>query len=196
MKRNKVDDTPEDSGGVRRKREKHWYNKEKVDPVCIFRTVSKLRDFTTVRRPDKNKFTLKEQYEHTKDNRFYKHIGDQYPLHMSLGHSTYCRIRTDEVYKGQPGEPIVEGTTFGRVIHGGNDSDSQSFFSRDTSDYEQLYNLDVLGVRDRGEDDELDVYTEFKENIVRKHDGRYEVIIPWKPGAKLDGTNKDQSRRR
>ena len=113
LKRNKVDDTPEDSGGVRRKREKHWYNKEKEDPVCIFRTVSKLRDFTTVRRPYKNKFTLKEQYEHTKDNRFYKHIGYEYPLHMSLGHSTYCRIRTDEVYKRQPGEPIVEGTTFG-----------------------------------------------------------------------------------
>ena len=74
---------------------------------------------------------------------------------MILGDSTYCRIRTEEVYKGQPGEPIVEGTTFGWVIHGGNDSDSQSFFSRDTSDYERLYNLDVLGVRDRGEDDGL-----------------------------------------
>ena len=90
----------------------------------------------------------------------------------------------------------MEGTTFGWVIHGGNDSDSQSFFSRDTSDYERLYNLDVLGVRDRGEDDELDVYTEFKENIVRKHDGRFGVNIPWIPGAKLDGINEEQSRRR
>ena len=45
-------------------------------------------------------------------------------------------------------------------------------------------------------DDELDVYTEFKENIVRKHDGRYEVNIPWIPEAKLDGTNEEQSRRR
>ena len=90
----------------------------------------------------------------------------------------------------------MEGTSFGWVIHGGNDSDSQSFFSRDTGDYERLYNLDVLGVRDRGEDDELDVYTEFKENIVRKHDGRFRVNIPWIPGAKLDGTNEEQSRRR
>ena len=55
----------------------------------------------------------------------------------------------------------MEGTTFGWVIHGGNGSDSQNFFSRDTSDYDRLYNLDILGVRDRGEDDELDVYTEF-----------------------------------
>ena len=77
-----------------------------------------------------------------------------------------------------------------------NNSDSQSFFNRDTSDYERLYDLDVLGVRDRGEDDELDVYTEFKENIVRKNDGRYEVNIPWIPGAELAGTNEEQSRRR
>ena len=63
---------------------------------------------------------------------------------MILGDSTYCQIRTEERYKGQPGEPIVEGTTFGWVIHRGNDSDNQSFFSRDISDYERLYNLDVL----------------------------------------------------
>ena len=126
-----------------------------------------------------------EQYEHTKDKRFYKQIGDEYPIHMILGDSAYCRIRTEEVYKGKPGEPIVEGTTFGWVIHGGKVSDSQSFFSRDTSS--------ALGVKDRGEDDELHVYTEFKENMVRKHDGRYQINIPWIPGAKPAGTNKEQS---
>ena len=93
--------------------------------------------------------------------RFYKQIGDEYPRHVIIGDSTYCRIKTEEVYKGQPGEPVVEGTTFCWVIHGGNFSDSQSFFSRVSSDYERLYSLDVLGVRDRGEDDEFDVYTEF-----------------------------------
>ena len=72
-------------------------------------TGTKLRDFTTIRRPDINK--LKEQYEHTKDKRFYKQIGDEYPIHVILGDSTYCRIRTEEVYKGQPGDPIVEGRT-------------------------------------------------------------------------------------
>ena len=100
---------------------------------------------------------------------------------MILGDSSYCRIRTEEVYKGQPGEPTVEGTTFGWVFYGGNDSDSQSFFSRESSDYERLYSLDILGVRDRGEDDELGVYTEFKENIVRKRDGGFEVNITWIP---------------
>ena len=78
----------------------------------------------------------------------------------------------------------MEETTSGWVIHGGNDSDSQSFFSTESSDNERLYNLDVLGVRDRGEDDELDVYMEFKETTVRKHDDKYEVNIPWIPGVK------------
>ena len=32
--------------------------------------------------------------------------------------------------------------------------------------------------------------------IVRKHDGRYEVNIPWIPGAKLDGSNEEKSGRR
>ena len=71
--------------------------------------------------------------------------------------------------------------------------DSKSFFSRKLSDYERLYSLDVLEVRDRGEDDKLDVYTEFKQNIVRDND---EVNIPWILGAKLDGTNEEQGRRR
>ena len=46
-------------------------------------TGTKLQDFTTVQRPDINK--LKEQYEHTKDKRFYKQIGDEYPIHVILG---------------------------------------------------------------------------------------------------------------
>ena len=41
-------------------------------------TGTKLRDLTTVRRPDIN--LLKEQYEHTKDQRFYKQIEDEYPI--------------------------------------------------------------------------------------------------------------------
>ena len=46
-------------------------------------TGTKLQDFTTVQRLDINK--LKEQYEHTKDKRFYKQIGDEYPIHVILG---------------------------------------------------------------------------------------------------------------
>ena len=69
-------------------------------------------------------------------------------------------------------------------------------FARETSDYERLYSLDVLGVEDRGENDQLDVMKEFHENICRKEDGRYEVNVPWVPGAKLTKTNELQKKRR
>ena len=69
-------------------------------------------------------------------------------------------------------------------------------FMRETNDYEKLYSLDVLGVQDRGENDQLDVRKEFKDDITRREDGRYEVRVPWIPGNTLEGTNEQASRRR
>ncbi|CAB4035062.1 Hypothetical predicted protein [Paramuricea clavata] len=66
----------------------------------------------------------------------------------------------------------------------------------DHSDYEQLYSLDFLGVEDRGEKDQSTIYAEFQENITRKEDGRYEVAVPWIPGAVLSNTNEEPSRKR
>ena len=69
-------------------------------------------------------------------------------------------------------------------------------YVREQSDYEQLYSLDVLGVEDRGEKDQSTVYVEFQENITRREDGRYEVAVPWLPGAVLSSTNEEPSRKR
>ena len=69
-------------------------------------------------------------------------------------------------------------------------------YARETDEYEKLYSLDVLGVEDRGEDDQLDVYKESQESISKKSDGRYEVGVPWIPGTKLSNTNEDPSRKR
>ncbi|CAB4016650.1 Hypothetical predicted protein, partial [Paramuricea clavata] len=69
-------------------------------------------------------------------------------------------------------------------------------YCRDVSDYQMLYSLDVLGVEDWGEDDQLDVYTEFNETIVRDKEGRYQVNVPWIPGAQLTETNEIQSKKR
>ena len=68
-------------------------------------------------------------------------------------------------------------------------------YVRETDEYERLYSLNVLGVEDRGEDDQLVVYKEFQESISEKSDGRYEVGVPWIPGAKLSNTNEEPSRR-
>ena len=142
-------------------------------------TGSKLSDFTTITRPDMNK--LKHEYQHTKDKRFYMNREGTYPIHIVLGDKIYCKIRTEEIFKGNPGDPVVEGSTFGWIIHGGNYSSEQCMFTRETSDYERLYSLDVLGVEDRSENDQLDVHRDFRENIIKTSDGRYEVAVPWVP---------------
>ena len=56
--------------------------------------------------------------------------------------------------------------------------------------------MDVLGVADRGENDQLDVLRDSKESVVRKKDGRHEVGSPWIPGATLTNTNEALSRKR
>ena len=159
-------------------------------------TGSKLADFTTVRRPDMNQLKLK--YSHTQDKRFYMTSTGEHQIHLILGDGVYSRIRTERVFKGHPGEPLVEETTFGWVVHGGDEygSGSSCMYMREVNDYEKLYSLDVLGVEDRGENDQLDVLRDFKESVVRKQDGRYEVGFPWIPGATLTNTNEALSRKR
>ena len=80
-------------------------------------TGSEIADFTTVRRPTVRE--LKAKYEHARDKKFYMTADEEYPIHVILGDSTYCKIRTEQTFKGRPEDPKVEGTTFGWVIHGG-----------------------------------------------------------------------------
>ena len=158
-------------------------------------TGSHLEDFTTIQRPTIAE--LKEKYPHVQGKMFYKTTTERYPIHVILGDAVYCQIKTESVLKGEADDPIVEGTTFGWVVHGGKKyADGRSYFTRECNDYERLYSLDVLGVEDRGEDDQGDVYREFQENITTKPDGRYEVKVPWIPGAELVNTNEEPSRKR
>ena len=69
-------------------------------------------------------------------------------------------------------------------------------YMRELNGYEKLYSLDVLGVEDRRENDQLDVLRDFKESVVRKQDGRYGVGFPWIPGATITNTNEALSRKR
>lgn len=115
-------------------------------------TGSEMSDFTTIRRPTLQEF--KEKYKHVQGKTFYRTASEEYPIHVILGDTTYCKIRSDQDHKGQPEDPIVEGTTFGWVVHGGKDyADTKCMYVRECSNYEKLYSLDVLGVEDRGEQD-------------------------------------------
>ena len=50
-------------------------------------------------------------------------------------------------------------------------------YVRELNDYEKLYSLDGLGVKDWGENDQL---RDFKESVVRKQDGRCEVYFGYR----------------
>ena len=69
------------------------------------------------------------------------------------------------------------------------------YFTRDTSDCEKLFSLDVLGVEDRG-DTNSEILNEFKENITGKDDGRYQITFPWILDRNPTDTNEQQSRKR
>ena len=160
---------------------------------------SKLQDvqcqISVVKRPAVKE--LKEKYEHARSKTFYMTANNEYPIHLILGDSTYCKIRTEQVFKGKPEDPIVEGTQFSWVIHGGEDyGDNKCMFVGDATDYDRLCSLDVLGVEDRGPNDQLQVYEDFKENIVKRDDWRYEVSVPWVTGSELSGNNEQASRAR
>ena len=85
-------------------------------------TGSKLADFTTVRRPDMNQRKLK--YSHTKDKRFYVTSTGEHQVQLILGHGIYSKIKTERVFKGHPGEPLVEETTSRWVVHAGDEFES------------------------------------------------------------------------
>ena len=53
-----------------------------------------------------------------------------------------------------------------------------------------------LGVEDQGEDDQLEVCSEFRENLVKRSDWWSEVGVAWGLGVKLSNTNEMASRKR
>ena len=64
-----------------------------------------------------------------------------------------------------------------------------------TSDeYEGLYRLDVLGVKDRKGFDQDEVKKEFIENVSKRQTGRYVIKIPWIEDRIPQQTNEAQSK--
>ena len=101
-------------------------------------TGSKLSDFTTVNRPAISE--LKEKYEHMKNKTFYYTENGSCTIHLIIGDKTFSRMRTEAVCKGEEGDPVVEETSFGWLVHGGDDyTDDQCMFVRENSDCERLF---------------------------------------------------------
>ena len=108
------------------------------------------------------------------------------PIHLILGASEYSRIKTVTKPKiGNPGEPVAELTAFGwSMMSPGKEVNLSNTYLTRTSfgDYEQLCNLDVLGLEDRAQGDQQSVYDEFKEQLSRSDEGWYETGLIWKQG--------------
>ncbi|XP_028405750.1 uncharacterized protein LOC114528320 [Dendronephthya gigantea] len=108
------------------------------------------------------------------------------PIHLILGASEYSRIKTDTKPKiGNPGEPVAELTALGwSLMSPGKEMNLSNTYLTRTSfgDYEQLCNLDVLGLEDRAQGDQQLVYDDFKEQLRRSEEGWYETGLIWKQG--------------
>ena len=122
------------------------------------------------------------------------------PIHLILGASDYLCIKTDEPPRvGKTGDPVAEKTKFGwTIIAKGKEIDYTAMLLTQTNqtDYEQLCRLDVLGIADRPEHDQTDVYTEFREQLVRSNQGWYETGLPWKSNHPFLPSNEKGSLRR
>lgn len=88
-------------------------------------------------------------------------------MHVVLGSGEYARIKTEtKPHIGRDGEPIVERPKLGWFIMlPGQEFDCNRMMLTQT-DYEELCRLDVLGLADSSEHDQLAIYREFKEQLL------------------------------
>ena len=121
-------------------------------------------------------------------------------IHLILGASEYTRIKTKDVLQiGSPGEPIAEYTAFGWMLTSGEKEKgfNQMLLARDTeADYTELCKVDVLGIKDKNETRNDEVYQEFKEQLGRNETGCYETNLLWKANSPELPTIKLKSLRR
>ena len=106
---------------------------------------------------------------------------EELPVHVVLGNGEYARIKSEtKPHIGRDGEPIVEKTKLGWFIM----LPGQEFYCNcmmlTQTDYEELCRLDVLGLADSSEHDQLAVYREFKEQLLGNEEGWYGTGLPWR----------------
>ena len=122
------------------------------------------------------------------------------PVHMILGASDYSRVKTTTPAKvGDDGKPVAEKTRLGWIImsQGRETNHSYLMLTKSTpEDYMELCSLDVLGLEDRPEGDQTTVLEEFKEQLTRREDGKYETALPWKASHPKLPTNLSVARPR
>ncbi|XP_028413673.1 uncharacterized protein LOC114536529 [Dendronephthya gigantea] len=124
----------------------------------------------------------------------------QLPIHVILGSGDYARIKTaTKPLIGREGDPVAERTKLGwMILSPGTEFEKTKMLMTQTSqvDFDKLCRLDVLGIADSAENDQLPVYQEFQEQLERSSEGWYETGLPWKPNHPPLPANEMGSKRR
>ena len=117
-----------------------------------------------------NYATLLSKYSHlrgmeTEDN----NTRPQIPIQAVLGASEYATVKTSKAQRvGKQGQPVAGKTLLGWTLMspGREDVGLPVLLTQSALvDYEQLCSLDVLGLTDTHENNQLEVYEEFKEQL-------------------------------
>ena len=107
------------------------------------------------------------------------------PVHILLGVKDYNQIRLSEapIIGEKPDFPVAEQTKLGWILFGSETAQTGREFCHFTmsgkQQFEQLCNTDVLGLKDRAEED-LFNHDTFKEQIKLDSSGKYVTRLPWK----------------
>ena len=144
---------------------------------------------------------LIKRYQHLRAAHMDEHDKkSQLPVHVILGSGEYARIKTATTPPiGKEGEPVAEKTKLGwTILSPGAEFNKTKMLLTQTSqlDFDKLCRLDVLGLEDSAENDQLPVYEEFQEQLERSPEVWYETRLPWKSNHPRLPTSQIGSRRR
>ena len=111
----------------------------------------------------------------------------QLPVHIIFGAAEYQRIRSTEqpiVGVNPDTDPGAEFTMlgwmlFGRQILESSTAEKGFFVKSSQKDFEQLCNVDVLGLTDPPNNDS-EFHEDFTQHLLKKEGGYYETRLPWK----------------
>ena len=147
--------------------------------------INKLEKEVILELPNPNYPEIQKSYIHLKDITINNtDAKKELPVHVILGAGDYTKIKIQEKARvGQPGEPIAELTKLEWVAisPGQETSVTEMLFSKTSvHDYENLCNLDVLGVKDEHINRDEKIYDEFQKQFRRCDEGWYETNLIWK----------------
>ena len=159
--------------------------------------INKLEKEILLELPNPNYPEIQTSYNHLKDIINHTETNKELPVHVILEAGDYTKIKNQERARvGQAGEPITESTKLGWVVifPGQETSVTKILFSKTSvHDYENLCNLDVLGVKDEHTNRDGKIYDEFQRQLGRSDEGWYETNLIWKEKHPPLNNNKSGS---